>query len=554
MNRNFQLRRVFSNLVAVLSVLLLAFNSKDDHFVELKQLANARSEAKFTSADDNFITELQKGTRGKIIENVLFKRSGNYGLRIKVLGGNHDGQFYWVYYNVLKDNMKFFTQLPGEQAIQETTNLSQAKATELKQNEKAISAKSSSESTKLDSETYAVPSTEDLLDSPKKDMPIESSKDENLFETAAVPQGVAIEESAELSRNIPEKLADVNERVSQLSPSNQDKTCSDCELKKPKSCTAQNSYIEEDLIDLQLHGSEFLQSLTTPIFPEQEPEGIDLRCVRASLESFPPKRFRKCVPSDDSPNRLKDQRAHKPCVTDRLASTLTKSFNITAKCLQPILGSKGDYKFKLQKIFEMISIESGFHTNVVGSNSDVGIGQLQGSAVAGINRIIIDEAKSSLRRSDDKECNNLYTEFLKDNEPIKPNNICNRMAPSKGNPWKNMIYTFLYFKVNRDLLDDMIFNQYPYKNSVQMPSRELEKLKDEMAKLAHNRGAAGAADILGPNLIRNFNSQFPARTAREALNSISKNQLTYLTKSAARAASVEKRASLAREESCIRGY
>jgi hypothetical protein len=557
MDRRSQVGKKLSKLLAVLSMVLLAFVSKnqlnsDDRYMELNRIANARSDFKFRDIDDNIITQLDKGTRGEILGYLRFRKpgsrvaDGNYGLKIKILNGAEIGKIYYVYFNVQKQNMKFYTQLPGEKGSVVTTDVKLARANELTENQKALIQN------KPDSKSTGVT---ELIDS--------SLADKKIAASDTIPSKIQMEEliddskaldNTEIAREIPEKLEEVTERVARLSPLNKSESCNTCNIKPPKKCNAGNSYFEEDLIALQTEGSDFLRNLIIPMDQNQEEDGIDLKCVRTALESFPAKRFRQCVPTSDSSTSLRAVKASKPCVTDRLASTLTKSFNIAAKCLKPIIGEDGSYSYKLQKIFEMISQESGFHTNVIGTNDDVGIGQMQNPAVKAVNRLMIDKTQESLSSSDSEDCQNLYKEFLKSEEPIKPTQTCNRIAPKKGNPWKNMIYTFLYFKVNRDILKDTIFDFMPYRDRLQMSRTEMEKLKDELAKLAHNKGAAGASDIFGKQLMRNFNSNYPARSAKEALKAITKSESNYLRVSAAKAASIENAANLSREDSCIRGY
>lgn len=539
MTKNQSLPKYLSKWITLISVLLLAF-SEQDRFMELYRFANGRAGAKFRSSDDNIIGGLKSGTQGEILERVFFKdTTQNWGLKIRVLGGENKDHEFWVYFTHENPNMKFFKDNPTHALPQITQNPSEAKATELTKDQKAIK------------------------DEPAKQIPLQESQSQSgsirEAKSGIIPQASdhikqesVYKASQEVARIIPAKMEQLNESVSKLNPGHQQMLCNHCDQNLPKSCNSKNGYFEEDLIELQSNGSEFLQGLIQPVDREFDQRGIDLKCVRASLESFPPNRFRKCVPSNG--HRLVIEKAQKPCVTDRLAATLTKSFNITAKCLQPVLNQTGDYNYKLQKIFEMISIESGFHTNVIGTNDDAGIGQMQGPAAAAVNRMIIDEAKDSLRHSSHSDCRSLYNEFLKDDEPIKPSKTCDRISPRKGNPWKNMIYTFLYFKVNRDILNDMIFEQDAYSDRLKMSANELEKLKDEMAKLAHNRGAGGAADILSTHLVRNFSSGFPARNTQEVLRTLNSIRNNYLKKSAAQADTVKDLAHLSPEESCIKPF
>jgi hypothetical protein len=537
MTQNRNLKNVFLKLITLISALLLAFGEQD-RFMELVRYTNGREYAKFRSTDNNVIIGLNAGTQGEIIERVFFKQTTkNWGIKIRVLNGENKGQEYWVYYTAINPNMKFSMSAP-EIKVTVTPTPENAVAAELTKNQRSIKITPVLTIKKSDSTTLT----------PINISPINTIPDQVPSSSDEVDSKMAVE----VARMIPEKVEQAQESVSQLTSPKESKHCSSCEYQIPKSCTENNSYFEEDLLDLQNNSSEFLQNLIEPIDSGYGAKGINYKCVRASLESFPPKRFKNCIPNES--NRLVIEKAKKPCVTSRLVSTLTKSFNITAKCLRPIINKKGDYNYKLQKIFEMISLESGFHTNVVGTNDDAGIGQLQSSAGAAVNRIILDEAKVSLRESSDSDCQKLYSEFLKEDEPIRPSRTCDRISVKKGNPWKNMIYTFLYFKVNRDIMDDLIFNQQYYSNRLSLSTTELEKLKDEMAKLAHNKGAGGASDLLSDQIINHFNSSFPAQSAGEVLRLLDSMKNNYLKKSSAQAERIKNLAHLSQENSCIKPF
>jgi hypothetical protein len=505
----------------LLSIVLLAFTSKNqlDHnqrYIKLNQLANARSGYKFRTSDNNIITQLKKGTRGEILEFIKFDKrknnigSGNYGVKIKVIDGPQDNKIFFVYYNVKKQNMEFYTKLSDESEATTTKDIKDAESAVLKNDEKVIPGTAN-----IEELSQLVLPEDDTQEVDPQEIKVTPEK------LSTIPTEVLPKEITKTSQNpllelIPDKMVEVTKKMEKLSPPNKNKECDSCQISVPKNCKANNSYIEEDLIELQSK-SNFLQHLISPIISGEEGDGIDIRCVRTSLETFSSRRFYKCVQSENSSGPLKFVGAQKTCITNRLASTLTKSFNVIAKCLKPIIGTDGNYKHKLQKIFEMINQESGFHTNVIGTNDDVGIGQMQKDAVRDVNKIILNKAKQNLRSSDDPDCNNLYTEFLKENRPINPSDTCERLSPSEGNPWKNMIYTFLYFKISRDSLKNSVFNHDLYMQRLQMNASEIEKIKDELAKFAHNKGPDGAANRFSSQLLKRFDSINPATSAKQAL-------------------------------------
>ena len=85
----------------------LAFNVGEQ--VELEAFLNARSDARFSKGSNNIATTLSKGTRGEVVETKKMP-SGNFGIKMKVDGGAHRGESFWVYYNLAAPLIKLLDE------------------------------------------------------------------------------------------------------------------------------------------------------------------------------------------------------------------------------------------------------------------------------------------------------------------------------------------------------------------------------------------------------------------------------------------------------------
>ncbi len=90
-----------------MTLCLLLTGFVKNQVVELEQHLKARAFANFLPSTDNVITTLPKGTKGSLVDYKKFN-SGNYGLKIRVMGGEFDGQEVWVYYRTESPGIKLF--------------------------------------------------------------------------------------------------------------------------------------------------------------------------------------------------------------------------------------------------------------------------------------------------------------------------------------------------------------------------------------------------------------------------------------------------------------
>jgi hypothetical protein len=123
----------------------LAFNVGEQ--VELEAYLNARSDARFTKGSNNIATTLSKGTRGEVMETKKMP-SGNFGIKMKVEGGSHRGESFWVYYNLKAPLIKLLDVKKKEQKVDkkvdekvdEKDSVMAAKKVELTADQKAYRA------------------------------------------------------------------------------------------------------------------------------------------------------------------------------------------------------------------------------------------------------------------------------------------------------------------------------------------------------------------------------------------------------------------------------
>ncbi|MFM6929135.1 MAG: hypothetical protein ACKOX6_11765 [Bdellovibrio sp.] len=82
----------------LLCTLLLSGFTGKEKYIELEGLANGRSSANFKRSG-NVLTTLPRGTHGEIMKATKL-RSGNYGIKIKILNGPNAGRTMWVYHRM----------------------------------------------------------------------------------------------------------------------------------------------------------------------------------------------------------------------------------------------------------------------------------------------------------------------------------------------------------------------------------------------------------------------------------------------------------------------
>lgn len=94
------------------TLLLSGFTGKEK-YVELQGAANGRSSSNFRGGSNIRLT-LPAGTRGEILDTVLM-RSGNFGIKMKVMNGPQAGRVMWVYHKMKGDStLALFEEVPTD--------------------------------------------------------------------------------------------------------------------------------------------------------------------------------------------------------------------------------------------------------------------------------------------------------------------------------------------------------------------------------------------------------------------------------------------------------
>ncbi|KYG66654.1 hypothetical protein AZI86_06305 [Bdellovibrio bacteriovorus] len=126
-----EMKKRFKSFTLIGLAMFLAAFSGQEKFVELEGYLNARSSAAFRKIDTNVKAVLATGTRGEILEKKKL-RSGNYGLKVRVMSGPYTGKSYWVYYNVSNPDLALYDAPPQtwDQITPEKTTIDQAAGAE----------------------------------------------------------------------------------------------------------------------------------------------------------------------------------------------------------------------------------------------------------------------------------------------------------------------------------------------------------------------------------------------------------------------------------------
>ncbi len=105
-------RRYLNILFIFIAYSLVGFSGLE-RYVELEGFFNARSASKFRTTDANIKFVAARGTRAEIVNYQKFS-SGNYGLEVKVINGEHKGEKVWLYYKSSNPNMQLYKDVPKE--------------------------------------------------------------------------------------------------------------------------------------------------------------------------------------------------------------------------------------------------------------------------------------------------------------------------------------------------------------------------------------------------------------------------------------------------------
>ncbi|WP_413560138.1 transglycosylase SLT domain-containing protein [Bdellovibrio sp. HCB209] len=272
-------------------------------------------------------------------------------------------------------------------------------------------------------------------------------------------------------------------------------TCKNCSVAsefaamKFNECSPKNNYMEESLERKKTSNSYIGALIRTPINkkPMIRPVCIETAMYLQSAASGPVVNYKTC-----SGGNAKNAPA-RPCVSENYFTLINNSFEVVSQCMKTYIGegeSAAAQKQNILAVFGMITVESGFHVNIMSKTGAGGIGQFTQPAINAVNKMI-SETEEFLLTHPDARCQKLATEFLKEDKRMGSKNTCDRISITEGNPVTNMIYTYAALKEANDYFDNNIFNDEKMKAKFALSSNELAKIKRATMIWSHNTGYAG---------------------------------------------------------------
>lgn len=276
----------------------------------------------------------------------------------------------------------------------------------------------------------------------------------------------------------------------------ENRTCIDCMTAAPSNrymtCTDKNNYLEKQLSETAA-GSSLLGAMI-----KQAPRSnsiIKTACIEMGMtQKFGQnsRNFKSC----DSNGRLST--AYRPCISENYFRVIQNSFDLVSSCMMNQISpgdSTAEQKKDVRAAYAMINIESGFHMNAMSGTGAGGIGQFTGSAIADVNKNEINSVRFNLEDSRDPRCVQMSHEMLDSMTPMRAEaqNSCDRISLQRGNPMKNMIYTYAYLKGVKKSMNRLVFDNKSYSGKfAKLSVEELNKIKRALMVWAHNSGTSGA--------------------------------------------------------------
>ncbi|GIL16396.1 MAG: hypothetical protein BroJett040_01470 [Oligoflexia bacterium] len=405
--------------------------------VELDQFLNARSSASFTKDSNNLKIVLPKGTRGTVTELKRFE-SGNYGVRLKLDQNSDD---VWVYYNPNKPSLKF----------ESSTGVKRT----------------------------------------QKEAPAVSDRATTIRETTARPEP-SPEKSEDPMTQLIRKIDKSNNQVDKMIPST---PCDQCNIgiegldisartnptePTATACNASNSYIEKDIKNLPEDSLMKKLLKAEPSGGLQIEDRVQISCIHTSMKSVGGDSYPICEDGISKRNRTK------PCLSSDYLRLNARSFSFVSNCLM-----QNNYisKDELEIIYNMVNVESGFISNAVSETRAGGTGQLTKNAIADANRNDGEEIKRAFQNIPyDSPCSQLESDILKNKMP--PNGgTCSRVSLDQGHPLKNLVYTFIAYRRNKDMLQGFIKRNKSYFSRLSLEDQA--RLTNLLAAWSHNAGIGG---------------------------------------------------------------
>ncbi|WP_413580525.1 hypothetical protein [Bdellovibrio sp. HCB288] len=254
-------------------------------------------------------------------------------------------------------------------------------------------------------------------------------------------------------------------------------------------CSPKNNYMEEALERKKTSASYLGALIRTPINkkPIIRPVCIETAMYLQSAASGPVVDYKTC-----SGGKSKNAPA-RPCVSENYFTLVNNSFEVVSQCMKNYIGegeSVAAQKQNIRTVFGMITVESGFHVNIMSKTGAGGIGQFTQPAISAVNKMI-SETEEYLKSHPDARCHRLANEFLAEDKRMGAKNSCDRISITEGNPVTNMIYTYAALKEATDYFDNNVFNDSKMKGKFALSADELAKIKRATMVWSHNTGYAG---------------------------------------------------------------
>ncbi len=259
-------------------------------------------------------------------------------------------------------------------------------------------------------------------------------------------------------------------------------------------CSSKNSYLQDDIAAAMQLRSEVWKEVFSPN-PKIE-SLIKPLCIRTGMEERfgeNSSTFRECSLAMTQ-NQPKNKRLVRPCIDDSYFKLVTNSFNLVSACMKDGFSDSGsieDQKNDARAVFSLINVESGFHVNAISNSGAGGIGQLTQDSIEYINKNSFHNIQDGLQKSTTAVCRSLGQDIL--SEPMIPNpqKSCDRVAIHKGNPLKNMVYTYANLNISRTQIRDDLFGTDKYSKKFDLREKDQSELLRTLAVWSHNTGIAG---------------------------------------------------------------
>lgn len=274
------------------------------------------------------------------------------------------------------------------------------------------------------------------------------------------------------------------------------RSCTDCltpaRSERYMTCSSKNDYLEKELKTLS-QGSSLLGAMVRHS-PRDSKAIIKPACVEMGMtQKFGQnsRNFKAC----DAGGKLST--SYRPCISDNYFRIIQNSFDLVSSCMMSQI-SPGDeveeQKKDVRAAYAMINIESGFHVNAMSGTGAGGIGQFTGSAITDVNQNEINDVRFKLEDNKNPLCVKMSHEMLDSMTPMRADarNSCDRISISRGNPMKNMLYTFAYLKGVKRTMNRLVFDNKSYnKKFSNLSATDLNKIKRAVMVWAHNSGNSG---------------------------------------------------------------